>query len=167
MKTLKHLTPVVALLGLCLWIPAAWAQPDPQARPRDRVGRVVAPDRPRGNLDPMALSSVGRPSRPEYNELPLEVRQKIERFKSEARAYLDRQEALRKQLSGVTTDAERDRIREQLNNLRDQWLERARTLREEFRERRGELLNRLPGHREVLDDAKDNLRDKHHPRDTR
>jgi cell division septum initiation protein DivIVA len=82
------------------------------------------------------------------------VRAQLQRFQQEARKYLEQQEALRKRLQGATEE-ERVRVRQQLQNLREQWLERARELRKQFRDRQSELIEKLPSHREVLESVRD------------
>src|SRR5580765_2298320 len=122
----------LALLCACLAPFAASAQTNvgPSITEGSRVGKVVMPDAP---LASDALTPVARPKVPERQDLSPEVEDKIQKFKRDAQAYLDRQQALKKQLQGAN-DQERARIREQLEALRLKWLERSRELREEFRD---------------------------------
>jgi hypothetical protein len=157
MIAFKHLAPVLAL-GLILSGLTAWAQTGTfSPRNRDRVGRVFTPDKTSGSLD--APSVATRPVRPEQNPLPPEFDRRIQVFREQARRYIAEQEALRKQLAGATTDAERDRIRALLQQRRNDWLERARAVREEVKVRQEELRGRLRGHGELFDDVKDAARD--------
>ena len=157
----------VALAALCgagtlAAQPAVPAQPEPVAdtapslKTEERTGRVIVPEHLTA-VDAPIVSAV-RPLRPERQELSPEVALRVDRFKRDARAYLERQEALRKQIQGANEE-ERIRIREQLENLRRQWLERSRQMREEFQDRRAELMQRLPDHREMLENARDTARE--------
>lgn len=123
---------------------------------KERTGRVILPDRPTA-ID-ANITGGSRPSLAERQPLAPEVALRIERFKRDARAYLQRQEALRKQLQGAS-DEERARLREQLENLRRQWLEQSRQMAEEFRDRRLELMQRLQDRNEVLENARDAARE--------
>jgi hypothetical protein len=128
-------------------------------RPRERVGRSVLPEPSPTAVDQNQLLPLNtRPLRPERNELPLEVQRRIERFKRDARAYLEQQEALRKALLGAT-DEERAKIREQLRTLREAQLERAREQRKLLEERLTEIRRKLRGHGEVFDSLKSSTRD--------
>lgn len=124
----------------------------------DWSGRVVVPDQPTTVDSINTASQLQRPLRLEQNRLPPEVRDRIEIFKWYARKYLEQQELLKRKLQGAT-DEERARIREQLRQLRNQWLERSRELRREFKDRQRELIDKLPGHREVLENARDAARE--------
>ncbi len=153
---------LVALIGLGVAAQDVAAQTtniSPAAT--DRAGRVVAPDPP--PTDGInALSVKNRPSRPEQNKLPAGVMARIDRFKLEAQRYLEQQQLLKKRLLGAN-DQERAKIREQLTTLRERWLEQAREMRTQFRERQQELMDKLPGYRELLEtvrrDARAQLRD--------
>lgn len=120
----------------------------------DREGLTVVPEK----LTATDVSTVSnlRPDRPERKDLPPEVKERIEHFKIDARAYLEKREALKKQLEGAN-DKERALIRRQIEELRRQWLQRARELRKEFRERLPELRDKLPDYHEVLDSSRNAL----------
>jgi hypothetical protein len=122
---------------------------------RDRLGRVVVPERPTA-ID--APTVVARPTLAERPDLTPEVKARIEAFRRDARAYLERQEALRKELLG-SNDELRARIREQLEDDRQQWLERSRQIREEFRDRREELLRKMPERQEIIDSTREVVRE--------
>jgi hypothetical protein len=94
-----------------------------------------------------------RPTRPERAPLPPEVVERIEKFKKEARLYLDKQEALKKQLEG-SNDKERGALRGRIKQLREQWLDQAREFRKELRQRQQELIEKLPDYREVIESAR-------------
>ena len=91
-----------------------------------------------------------RPPRPERPELPPEIKSKVLRFEKLREAYLDRQQGLLRKLRGAT-DADRAQVRAQLQALRDEWLEKARSFREEARTRIRELQDDLPKYREPFD----------------
>ena len=118
-----------------------------------REGQVIVPERPTSTDSANLTTASLRPSRPERPNLPPELQARIERFKQDARAYLARQEALKKQLQGAN-DKERAAIRAQIRELQQQWLEQAKTLRKEFKERQAELVDKLPAYRELLDNVR-------------
>jgi hypothetical protein len=151
---LNQLLAVVAI-GLSLFASNSRAQTNvanstPQTT---RDGMVLAPEQTTANDSSVIAASDTRPSRPERPNLPPEVQSRIERFKVDARAYLARQEALKKELQGAN-DKERAIIREKLNELREQWLERAREMRKEYKERQAELADKLTEYRELLDKSR-------------
>jgi hypothetical protein len=163
-----------SLIGVCLlglgFHPAtalaqtpAKAEPDPGAievgpanTPRQRVGRIIVPEKV-----PAAMNSATavRPVRLERDPLSPEVKDRVLNFDKYRAEYLKQQEQILKRIKG-TTDRDRELIREQLNKeLRERWLEQLATTREEFRERKKELLDRLPNHRELLESAREQSRD--------
>ena len=124
------------------------------SQPITRVGRVV--------LSEQQAVDIGLPLAPEDRQgLPLEIRERIRRFEAIREAYLTEQELLRKRLTGAATEEERDRIRALIKQSRDAWLARARTLREEARERLRELQTLLPSRSEILDAARERVRETH------
>ena len=137
---------------------------------RDWSGRVVLPDsdQPTSVDSINTLSQLQRPTRLEQNKLPPEVQERLRIFEQVRKRYLEQQEILRRRLLGAT-DQDRARIRAQIQTLREHWLERARQLRQEFKDRQRELLDKLPGHREVLENAREAARDqvRDQMRDTR
>jgi len=151
MKLTKHLAVVGAVAILAA---AALAQTNPvnTANHPNRVGQVVLPEQPTVT-DANVTAANLRPVRPERPPLPPEVVVRVERFKQDARAYLAKQEALKKQLQGAN-DSERAAIREQLKELRRQWLERAKELRKNYKERQAELADKLTEYRELLDNIR-------------
>ena len=158
-KSMKLKRRFAVLLCLCLgaWCSFAQTNVGPTVTDGSRVGKVVMPDTP---LASDAITTVARPKVPERQDLSPEVQDKIQKFKRDAQAYLDRQQALKKQLVGAN-DQERARIREQLEALRLKWLERSRELREEFRDRAAELRDKLRDHGPVIDSAQDAVRSPH------
>jgi len=165
MKTIQHPSSV---LLLCLWIGLAqgFAQTNPTPTLNDtRSGKVVAaPDPP---LASDSLTPVVRPKIQERPDLTPEVQDRLQRFRREAKAYLDKEQELKKRLQGAN-DQERARLRAQLEELRQKNLERVRELREELRTRGDELRDKLRDHADVINSAtKDKARDAHSNRDRR
>ncbi len=156
----KLLVPAV-LLALWLVVPSALAQGSSgSTNIADRVGRIILPD-PAALNSPVASPSTGvRPSRSERPDFPPELKQRLRSFESLREMYLARQEELVKKLRGASTDQDRDRLRAQLQVLRDEWLDNARAFKEETRTRIEELKGELsPKYKEALDAAKQNALD--------
>src|SRR5262245_17052253 len=155
----KFGTPIVAVvLGLGLLSTSALAQSGSDSTNiADRVARVILPDPSGLNSSISAPSGVGvRPSRSERPDFPPELKLRLRSFESLRETYLARQEELVKKFRGASTDQDRERLRAQLQALRDEWLDRARAFNEEARTRleeikKGEL---SPKYREALDAAK-------------
>jgi hypothetical protein len=152
-------------IGLALWTGVDWGLAQTNVGPTlsegTRIGKVISS--PTAPLASDALAPVNRPKVAERPELSAEVQERINRFRRDAQLYLDRQQALKKQLAGAN-DLERARIREQMENLRLKWVERSRELREEFRDRAVELRDKLRDYAPVIDSAKETLRDGHNNR---
>jgi len=161
-----HISKSLAVgLGLCLLIPAASAQILPgTTNIANRVGQVILPERlwpDNSSANPSSLRPLRQDIRP---DLPAEVKSRVVRFESFRETYLARQEELLRKLRGAT-DADRDQIRRQLQQLREDWLDRARAFREEARTRMRELRDtELPKYREALTDAKEGALDAGHKR---
>jgi len=150
MQWMKQLS-LVGLL-VCLTSPGVIAQTNVTSSTQlSRDGTTVLPEKLTVTDD--STTSSLRPARVERQKLPPEVLARIERFKREARIYLNQQEDLKKKLQGVN-DKERAEIRDKLKSLRDQWLEQAREFRKELRERQRELVDKLPDYREVIESAR-------------
>jgi hypothetical protein len=150
MKLMKQF--FVIVLVTMLVASAALAQTNPvdtAAQPK-RDGTIVVPERLTVTDSSILLGVKPRPTRPERPNLPPEVQALIERMKQEARAYLTREQALKKQLQGAN-DKERAAVRQQLDILRAQWVERSKEIRKEYKERQAELAEKLTDYRELLD----------------
>src|SRR5689334_10402323 len=114
----------------------------------DRIGQVVTTDE---KLTTDGFLEVAiRPELTDLRKLPPEIRERLRRFELVREAYLKEQEELRKKFRGAATDAERDRVRELIRQARQEWLDRARQLREESLRRIRELPAVMPDMREVL-----------------
>jgi hypothetical protein len=153
MKSIKHLAAVgtVTMFAVCGTV--AQTNPANTALQPVRDGKVVLPERTTATDSANVTTANLRPARPERPNLPPEVQALLERYKLEARAYLNRQEMLKKQLQGAN-DKERAVIRGQIRDLQQQWSQHAKALRKEFKDRQPELLQKLPGHRELLDNGR-------------
>lgn len=153
MKSLKYLS----VIGLLAWSAASLALA--QTNPVDAVtqpkrdGKVLVPERPTATDDANITATTLRPPRLERGSLPPEVQDRLDRFKADARAYLARQQALKKKLEGAN-DKERAAIREQLKEIQQQWVERAKEMRKEYKDRQAELADKLKDYRELLDNAR-------------
>jgi hypothetical protein len=134
---------------------AAQTNPVDAATEPTRDGKVIVPERPTATDSTSPTVSILRPPRLERESLPAAVASPVERFKREARAYIEREEALKKKLEGAN-DTDRAAIRERIKTLREQWSERARELRKEFKERRDELADKMPDRQELFNSIRDN-----------
>jgi len=140
-----------ALAGVVVWLVATGATAQTNinsASQPDRDGQAVSPEKL--TATDVSTTSNLRPPRDERKKLPPAVLTRIELFKRDARAYLEKREALKKQLEG-SNDRERDAARQKIKQLREEWLERAREFRKEFRDRQQELKVKMPDYSEVLD----------------
>ena len=160
-RGVMNLTKYLVLTGVTvLLVHAASAQTNPvdAASQPKRDGKVIVPERPTANDTANANTTAAnlRPSRPERPNLPPEVQALVEKFKRDARAYRDREDALKKQLDGAS-DKERAVIREQLRELRAQWLERTKEMRKEYKDRQAELADKLTGHTRLLDATRNSV----------
>ena len=155
---MKFALPAV-VLALGLFIPSALAKVTSGATNiADRVARIILPD-PAALNSPTASPTGVRPSRSERPDFPPELKQRLRSFESLREIYLA-QEELRKKLRAANTDQDRERLRAQLQVLREEWLDKSRTLKEETRTRLEELKGELsPKYRDALDAAKQNALD--------
>ena len=152
-KSIKQRAAIGALAFLVVCGAVAQTNPVDAATQPVRDGKVLLPERTT-DTDAANLTTASlRPTRPERPNLPPEVQALLERYKLEARAYLNQQEALKKRLQGAN-DKERAVIRTQIRELQRDWSAQAKTLRKEFKDRQPELMDKLAGHRELLDDSR-------------
>src|SRR5262249_3324056 len=127
----------------------------------DKVGQIIVPDL--GNALSGSGAGLNRPPRLERPDLAPEVKVRLARFAESREAYLAKQQELLRKLSGAT-DADREQIRKQLQQLRDDWLDRAKAFREDARTRMRELQSELPRYRDSLKDAQEGALDAGHSR---
>src|SRR5262245_42078382 len=145
----------MSLLSAAAWLIAlsAVGQTNVNSTSQPTVnGQVVVPEKL--TATDVSPASNLRPPRPERQNLPPEVQERLNRFRGAARDYLEKREALKKQLQGAN-DKERAAIRDSMKQLREQWLDQAREMRKEFRDRAVELRNAIPELDEVLQSARD------------
>jgi septal ring factor EnvC (AmiA/AmiB activator) len=131
--------------------------PPPIVRAPPNEAEVVLP----GSSTITSLQDAVNPSqhaRPERLAIPAEVRQRLIEFERVREAYLARQKDLLRRLRGAT-DSDRQKIREQLREQRDTWLEQARQFRDLAQRRVEELKLELPSHQELLDRARERARE--------
>lgn len=159
MNTLTYLTALGA--GAFLAVGGAVAQTNPTANTAQplRDGQVVVAERLTTDDSGVAATVNLRPKRAERPNLPPEVTSRLERFKVDARTYLARQQALKKQLEGAN-DQDRAALQERLQALRDQWREQSEERRKEYKERQQELSDKLPEYRELLDNLRSTAQEK-------
>jgi cell division protein FtsI/penicillin-binding protein 2 len=122
---------------------------EPTVKTEDREGQVVLSDEQK--------REIGLTSTTDRQQLTPEVKERLRRFELIRERYRRQQAALRKRLTGASTEAERDRVREVIKESRNAWLRRAAALREEARDRVRALRSRMPAMKEVLDAARDNV----------
>jgi hypothetical protein len=116
-----------------------------------RDGRVVLSDE---QAAAAGLATVDR------QRLSPEIQDRIKRFEVVREAYLKEQALLRKRLSGAATEEERERVRVLIQSQRAAWLAQARKLREEAQDRLRELQKLMPDRREILQNARDAVKDR-------
>ena len=116
-----------------------------------RDGRVVLSDEQAAGV---GLTTVDR------QRLSPEIQDRIKRFEVVREAYLKEQALLRKRLSGAATEEERERVRVLIQTQRAAWLAQARQLREEAQDRLRELQKLMPDRREILQNARDAVKDR-------
>jgi len=155
MKWIKYLALTVTATVFAVSGAVAQTNPIDTAAQPTLDGKIIVPERPTSTDSANVSSSNLRPPRTERQSLPPSVQSPVDRFKLEARAYIEREEALKKKLEG-SNDQDRAAIRERIKTLREQWSERSRELRKEFKERRDELADKMPDRQELFNSIRDN-----------
>ena len=157
MKLMKYL--VLTATATLFAVSGAFAQTNPvnSATQPVRDGKVIVPERPTSTDSSLTSESNLRPSRDERPSLPPAVLDPVQRFKLEAREYIESEQTLKRKLEGAN-DKDRAILRERIKTLREQWSERARELRKEFKERRDELADKMPDRQELFNSIRDNAR---------
>jgi hypothetical protein len=146
---------LVTVLGVGLFLMPVHAQ----------VTNTATPSTAHGNASTAAASStsIERPKAPErvtataYADA---ARQLVEDAKLKAERYLTEQRALTAAAVKATTEEERARIRALIQVKRDAFLAAQRDVREEIHKWAAELRDQLKNHREVLDSAKEQTRER-------
>jgi len=138
------------LLGAVASGSAQTSSISPTTIQRSTDGRILQPDK---SSSPTVTAVQPRPDRTE-RALPPEIKDKLKQFEAAREAFINRQEQLRKQMDGATTDKERDAVRQRIKESLDQWREQARQFRDEAKERLKELQRELPSLREPLQESR-------------
>jgi flagellar motility protein MotE (MotC chaperone) len=118
------------------------------------TSRIISSPEVKENL---ASDSVTSPTRPSTGTartaLSTEVKDRLRTFERAREAYLQKQRELERRLKGAT-DAERERIREQLKDRRAAWLEQHKQFQAELRERLRDIKREIPSLRSALDESR-------------
>ena len=90
-----------------------------------------------------------------YQNLPADVQKALQDMKQARERYQQQKRELKKEMIGAT-DVERDRLREQLREcVQDQLRDR-----EQLRDRLREMRDCLPNHQELIEQARERVRDR-------
>jgi hypothetical protein len=157
MKLMNYVALTVTATVFAIGGAMAQTNPIDKATQPVRDGQVIVPERPTSTDSVNPTVSSARPPLAERPGLPAAVVSPVERFKLEARAYIESEQELKKKLEGAN-DKDRAAIRERIKTLREQWSERSRELRKEFKERRDELADKMPDRQELFNSIRDNAR---------
>jgi hypothetical protein len=157
MRLKKYLALTVTATSLAVGGALAQTNPVSSTTQPVRDGKVIVPERPTSTDSGITTESSLRPARNERPSLPPAVLSPVERFKLEAREYIESEQTLKRKLEGAN-DKDRAILRERIKTLREQWSERARELRREFKERRDELADKMPDRQELFNSIRDNAR---------
>jgi len=151
MKMLRPIATVgLLLLGAAMSVSAQTSAVTPTAIQRNNEGRILQPDI--STAPTVNSTTKPRPDRLERT-LPPEIKDQVKKFERAREAFIQRQEELRKQMDGATTEKERDSVRQRIKEGLDRWREQARQFRDEARERVKELQRELPNLREALQET--------------
>jgi hypothetical protein len=158
MKAKRFLRRFLVVPVLWLGVAGIEAQTNPVTAVQPTLsGQVVVPERLTAVDANVGSTANLRPARSERSKLPPEVLARIDRFTVDARAYLAQQEALKKRLQGANEE-QRAAIRQQIEALRDRWLEINREMRRELKDRLQELskAGKLDAYGKLLDTMREN-----------
>ena len=146
MRLLKTMV-VTSVLGLSIMGAVAWADdktPDPTSPPT-----TSTPPEKQEKQKP----SHARPF------LPDDVKALVDKVKTDREAFAKEQAALLKTLKGATQE-QRDKIREQLQDNRQMFLDSQRALREQIKDKLEALRKEFRDNRDkILDEVKDKTKD--------
>ena len=155
---MKHLRLALGVLAvsaaLAVGSGSLCAQSQPQEdQTQTRKGEVLQTGAQDGSLSGPAAN---RPELPET--MPEAIRERLRVFEQKREEYLAKQLELARQFRGAT-DAERTELRERLREQRQAWLEEAKKIREQARVRLQEMKQELANHGEVIDAAREKVRE--------
>jgi hypothetical protein len=122
---------------------------------RITTSRVISDSEVKENLSTDTVNT--RPANSDRPVLSSEVKERIRAFEKAREAYLEKQRELERRFKGAT-DEQRERIREQIKDRRDAWLEQHKQFKEDMRERLRELKRELPSLRKALDESRPTTR---------
>lgn len=143
MKTKLNNLITVMVLGLSLVGVSVYADNDKDKENNgNHNGQVIKAEK-----DTPTLPSVA-----ERENISPEVKKAIAKFDIDREKYLEGIKQLQKQLIG-TTGQERDKIREQIKESRDRWIQQNKEAAKEITERMKEI--NKPNRQEILDSVKD------------
>ena len=161
LRTIMNPTNLIALFGLTLALPAAFAEgsttpPTPFAEPLSESAQDHAARKGDSILtvQPPPIEAVELPAKEGQEELQTQVKDLVQKFKEEREALLKQQAEKKGDLK-----EERKEIRDQLAARRDAFLEAQRQAREEMQTKFDSLKETLKNHRDVIDAAKEGVRD--------
>lgn len=171
MKTFQTVI-IVGGLGFALISASAFAQGAGAAKANNGLANpVLTPPQPLSTQDRIKLEKADKGGRPTDNGLvdkpnrhgggdyPDDVKKLLDDIKSARNKFLQDQKDLQRKLKDAT-EAERDQIRNEMRDKRDQFLEQQKDMREEVLKRVTELKDQLKNHQDLIDNAKDQGRNK-------
>lgn len=88
------------------------------------------------------------------------LRERLRSFEAKREEYLAKQLELVRQMRESADPEARTRLREQLREQRQDWLEEARKFREQARVRLQEMKRELSNHSEVIEAAREQVRER-------
>jgi hypothetical protein len=116
----------------------------------EREGQVVATQ----------SEGLGMPSEVALGvRLSEQLRERVRNFEQLRLRFLEQQRELTQQMKGASA-SEREKIRQQIRENRQEWVEQARQVRERARERVEELKESLPRHGDLLEAARERARER-------
>ncbi|MBE7500763.1 MAG: hypothetical protein HS113_10740 [Verrucomicrobiales bacterium] len=168
MKNLRSLGTAV-LLAFGLAGASGWAADGGNGNGGDQGGNGNGGDAEPGKptVEP-GKPTVG-PGKPEKPVLPTEIKDLIDRFQAEQRARVQEMKQLAREAQGAALEKRaqvREQLRDQLRQMLLEQKEKREQLREQLRERLEQLMREQPDRRDVIDVAREQLREqKKHSKD--
>jgi gas vesicle protein len=146
----RQIASTCVLLGAVTMVSAQTGSLSTVTVQRNTDGRIIQPDK---TTSPTITDGQPRPDLSQ-RALPPEIKDKVRQFETAREAFIRRQELLRKEMQGATTDKERDAIRQRIKDSLDEWREQAKQFREEAIDRMKEVQRELPGLRPALEEGR-------------
>ena len=165
---------IVSALGICL--AGSSTRGENAAVPSNDLFAAVDQPRTPNSLDQSMLGGKpgqgqespgkgNRPNRPDHPDKPEKekpsdaVKTMLDDIKSSQTKFLDDQKDLQRKLKDATK-AQREKIRNEMREKREQFLEQQKEMRQDFRRRVQELKDQLKDHSDVIDNVKEEAKDK-------